>query len=188
MRERGFNKLFWGFFFIMLSFRIQGFDVLPDIVGYVFFALGFADLASSSQYFKEASKYNIPMLMLSLFAIYEKPAQAGGVTFGQFGVLSFIIGIASIILNLLVIYNLFMGIKEIALEEEHTELANEADERWNQYKILQIAMVFSIALMFIPLLTLIYVIVLFIASILLTIKILSFINKCKMGLSPKEGL
>lgn len=44
MNESGFNKLYWGFFFIMFNFRIQGFDIFPDIVGYLFLASGFTTL------------------------------------------------------------------------------------------------------------------------------------------------
>lgn len=188
MRERGLSKLFWGFFFIMLSFRIQGFDILPDIIGYVFFALGFADLASDSEHFKEASRYNLPMIILSFFTIYERPIEAGGITLGSFGIFAFIFGIVAFILNLLVVYHLFMGIKEIADREDHSELANEAEERWNQYKMLQIAIIVIMLLILIPPLAFIGIIVVFIASIILTVKILGFINRCKVGLNPKRGL
>ena len=77
MNQRGFTQLYWGFLFVMLNFRIQGFDILPDIVGYIFFAFGFAALASNSEHFKKASRLNIPMIILSIFSIYESSPRLG---------------------------------------------------------------------------------------------------------------
>jgi hypothetical protein len=150
MNQGGLMKLYWGFLFIMIDFRLQGIDVLPDIVGYLLFAAGFGILMSNSEYFNKARNFNIPMIILSIFEIYEKPAQGGGIQLGSFGIFGVLIGIASIILSLLVIYNLFMGIKEMANQQGQMELYEESDRRWNQYLILQIASIFAFILIFIP--------------------------------------
>ena len=183
MNESGFNKLYWGFIFIMFGFRIQGFDILPDIVGYLFFASAFSDLASSSTYFKEASQYNIPMIIQSAFSIYQRPAQGVGIHLGTFGIFSIAIAIAMFVLNLLVVYNLFMGIKDMAKKQEQVALVNESDERWNQYKMLQIAFLCSFILIFIPLLGMVYIIGIFVATIIITIGILGFLKKCSEKLN-----
>ncbi len=180
MNENGFGKLYWGFLFIMISFRIQGFDILPDIVGYLLFASGFSSLASRSAYFGTAAKYNIFMAILSVFSLYQFPAQNQGqvVNFGPLGILSIPLTIASFILNLLVVYNLFMGIKEIAEKSGQTDLAQESMDRWREYKILQIAVISSFILIFIPAIAIIFVIVLLIMSIIIAVSIMSFIKKC----------
>jgi hypothetical protein len=183
MNEKGLNKLYWGFIFIMLSFRIQGFDILPDIVGYLFFASGFIDLASNSTYFSTAAKYNIPMIILSLFSIYQSPVQGGGINLGPLGIFSIPLAIISFILNLLVVYNLFLGIKDIAEKQEEFDLANEANERWHQYKLLQIAVLFSFILIFIPFLAIIYIFIIFVISIILTMTIVGFIKRCSENLN-----
>lgn len=183
MNESGLNKLYWGFIFIMISFRIQGLDILPDIVGYLFFASGFIQLASSSTYFNIAAKYNIPMIILSIFQIYQIPAQGGGINLGSLGIFTILIGITSFVLNLLVVYNLFMGIKDMANKREQFDLVKESNERWNQYKMLQIAALFSYILIFIPPLAVLYIIVLFVISIILTIVILGFLKRCSESLS-----
>jgi hypothetical protein len=182
MNESGINKLYLGFIFIMLSFRIQGFDILPDVVGYLFFASAFSILTPNSTYFSIAAKYNIPMIILSIFSIYQSPVQGAGIHLGPLGMFSIPLIIISVVLNLLVAYNLFMGIKEMAEKREQFDLARESDERWNQYKMLQIAIIFSFVLIFIPPLALIYIIVLFIITIILTIAILSFLKKCSKSL------
>lgn len=183
MNESGLNKLYWGFLFIMLSFRIQGFDILPDIVGYLFFASGFRILATSSIYFRVAANYNIPMIILSVFSIYQGPVQGGGINLGLLGLYGIPISIASFVLNLFVVYNLFMGIKDMAEKRQQSDLVIESEERWNQYKTLQFAVLFSFILIFIPLLGLIYIIGILVVSIILTIKILGFIKRCSENLN-----
>lgn len=179
MSESGFNKLYWGFFFIMFNFRIQGFDIFPDIVGYLFLASGFNYLVSSSAYFGIVAKYNIPMIILSVFSIYQFPAQGGGINLGPLGIWGIPIIIASFVLNLFVIYNLFMGIKDMADKREQSDLVLESGVRWNQYKMLQIASLFSLILIFIPPLAFVYIIVIFIAAIVIAIRILGFIKRCR---------
>ena len=96
----------------MLNFRIQGFDILPDIVGYIFFAFGFAALASNSEHFKSfQAEYSDDHIIH--FSIYESPAQDSGinVNFDSANALGILIGIISLILDLLIVYHLFMGIR-----------------------------------------------------------------------------
>lgn len=178
MNQDGFNKLYWGFLFIMIDFKLQGFDVLPDIVGYILFAIGFGILAANSEYFSKASSFNIPMIIISVLSIYEKPAQGGGIQIGSFGAIGVLIGIASLVLNLLVIYNLFMGIKDMANQREQGDLYVEADKKWNQYLILQIAAFGAFVLIFIPVIAFVYIIALLIAAIIFTISIMGFIKRC----------
>lgn len=177
--ESGLNKLYWGFLLIMLSLRIQGFDILPDIVGYILFASAFSDLASESTNFSTAAKFNIPMIILSVFSIYQNPAQVQGINLGSLGLLSIPLGIATFVLNLLVVYNIFMGIKAMASQRGQFELASESDQKWNQYKMLQIAAVFTFILIFIPMIGFIYIMVLFVVAIVIAVKIMGFIKRCK---------
>lgn len=183
MVEKGLKNLFWGFIFIMLSFRIQGFDILPDIVGFLFFASGFSILSSNSDYFRMAAKYNIPTAILSVFSIYQAPAQGEGINFGVLGIFSIPVVIISVALNLLVVYYLFMGIKDMAMTKEQSDLATESNAKWNEYKFLQIAALLSFIIIFIPPLAIAYVFVLFVVSISLTIRITGFLKRCSESLS-----
>ena len=178
MNESSFQKMYWGFIFIMLSFRIQGFDIFPDIVGYLLFASAFSSLISCSTYFGVAAKYNIAMIILSIFSIYQRPVQGGGVNIGMWGIVSIPMAIAGFVLNLLVVYNLFMGIKDVAEREDEVGLAIESNEKWNQFKMVQIAALFSLILIFIPLLGVLYIIGLIIATIIIMVGILGFLKKC----------
>lgn len=182
MYRSGLNKLFWGFVFILINIKFQGFDIFPDIVGYLFFASGFTELSSNSKHFSIASKYNIPMIILSIFSIYQQPVQGGGIHLGYLGIFSIPIAIAALIINLLVVYNLFMGIKDIAKERGQFDLVDDADKIWNQFIMLQIALLFSFVIIFVPPLAVVYIIVLFIISSIITIIILMFLSRCRNSL------
>jgi succinate dehydrogenase/fumarate reductase cytochrome b subunit len=177
--ENGLRKFYWGFFFIMLSFRIQGYDILPDVVGYVLFAIGFNSLSEKSDYFRVAYKFNLPLIVLSLFTIYQWPVQAqdgSSMLKVSFAILMSIVLFA---LNLYVVFNLFMGIRDIMDDKGNSDLVAETDERWNQYKILQIAAVCALIVAFIPVFNLLYIITIFIVSSVIAIKIMGFIKRCE---------
>lgn len=182
MIETSFKKLYWGFIFIMLGVKIQGFDILPDIVGYILFAYAFKDLGSKSNFFTSASKYNIPMIILSIFSIYQRPNTEPGIHFGTLGIWGISISIASFILNLLVMYNLFMGIKDIADKHSQYELGYESSKKWNQYLMYEFAIIAGFILIFIPLLGIFYTIALLIGSIFFLLSILSFLKRCIRGI------
>lgn len=182
MFESAFNKFYWGFFFIMIDFRLQGVDILPDIIGYCLFAAGLSILASSSSYFEKSKSLNIFMIVLSIFQIYERPAQGSGIHFGALGPFGFLIGIAAAILSLFVIYNLFMGIRDLAGEQAQINLSEEAEKRWTQYLVLQLSALFTIILLIIPPIAIISLIALFIFTIALTILIMGFMKRCGTSL------
>lgn len=178
MIQNGFSKLYWGFFFTMIDFKISGFDILPDIVGYVLFAMGFSILEQYSTYFSKAKYFNIPLLILSIFSIYEKPQQVSGIQIGSLGIFGIVIGIVSVILSLLAIYNLFLGIKEMAEKHGASAVYQLADRRWNQYIILQMLILLALMLIFIPLLAIAYIIFLLFISIAFTVLLMQFMKEC----------
>ncbi len=178
MNESGFRKLYWGFLFILIDFRINGFDILPNIAGYILFAVGFSILAEKSLYFIKARNFNIPMIVLSLFSIYQKSGQGSGIQLGSLGLFSIPIAIAALVLKLLVVYNLFMGIKEMAKNEVQMDIYTEADSMWRQFLLLQFAVIFAFVLIFIPVLALAYIIFMYIFSIVITTLIMLFMKRC----------
>lgn len=182
MSESAFNKFYWGFFFIMIDFRLQGVDIIPDIIGYLLLAAGFNILASRSSCFEKAKSLNMFMIILSLFQIYERPAQGSGINFGALGPIGFLSGMAATIINLFVIYNLFMGIKDMASLQGEINVKEEAEKRWTQYLMLQLAGLFAIILIIIPPIAMIYIIVLFVISIVFTIAIMGFMKRCGSSL------
>jgi hypothetical protein len=173
--KSGYNKFFLGFLFIMIDFRLQGVDVLPDIIGFILFAVGFNMLAAYSKFFKKAGSFNIIMIIISIFHIYEQPTQGSGLHVNPFGM---IIGILSLLLSLAVVYHLFLGIKEMAQSQGKRDIYEEAGRRWTQFLILQLAAIFAFVLIIIPPLVIIYIIALLIAAVIITVLIMRFMSKC----------
>lgn len=178
MIQNSLEKFKWGFFFIMLGFRIQGFDILPDIIGYLFFAFGLNSLRSISKFFVKAAGFNLPMIFLSIFSIYQAPAQGEGIQLGPLGGIGIIISIVSFVLNLLTVYNLFMGIKELEESRQDLILASESERMWKNYLLLRIAVLFSFITIIIPIIAVLFIIAIIIASIVVLIGITRFLNEC----------
>ncbi|MCW3490033.1 hypothetical protein [Dethiobacter alkaliphilus] len=186
MIKEGFSKFYWGFFFILISFRIQGLDIIPDIVGFIFIADGVGKLLSESDYFQTAQNYTLPMILLSIFSIYEPPVEQAGINFGFLGPMGVLISIASLVLTLLLAYNIFMGIKEMAEQRNKTAIAAEAEQRWNQFLWLNLAYILLFLLIFVPPLAILMIIGLLIASIALTIAIMRLMKQCEEELLPSD--
>lgn len=178
------QKFKWGFFFIMIGFRIQGFDIFPDIIGYIFFAIAFSNLKNSSDYFAKAFNFNLPLIFISLFSIYQAPSQQEGIQLGPWGGLGIFISIVSFILNLMTVYYLFKGIRELEESFDDTYLANEAERRWNHYLILQTAMLLSFMTVFIPVFAFLYMLVILFAAIGVLIGIINFLRRCIDSVNP----
>lgn len=175
MVRDSFNKFFWGFLFIMFDFRIQGFDILPDIIGYILFTMGFLTLAARSDHFAKGKTYNMIMAVLSIFSIYEQPAQGGGVHINVTGT---IVALVSIVMLLLIVYHLLMGIKEMAARQNQPGIAEEAEKKWTFFLIYQIASLFLYVLIFIPPLFIMGVIAMFIVTIILMVTLMLFMRSC----------
>jgi small-conductance mechanosensitive channel len=61
---------------------------------------------------------------------------------------------------------------------DHRAIYEEADRRWTQYLMLQLAVVLGYIIIFIPFINYLYLVCLLIASIVLTIVIMRFIKQC----------
>jgi hypothetical protein len=127
----GFDKIFWGLLF-MFDFRIQGFDILPDIVGYFLIYSGLERLILKNEHFREARKYALPLAVISILDIYEiKKPLTDPFDPGAFFFL--VIGVIILIINLLMIYHLCSGIAEMARDENNSEIEITATKRWKFY-------------------------------------------------------
>lgn len=178
MVKRDFKMLYWGVLFIMVDFRFFGFDIFPDIIGYIFFLIGLGQLSSINENFSKARVYSIPMIFISLLSIYEIPAQDGGVNFGPFVAFGIIIMLAAIVLNLLIFFHILKGIKEMAELQGYNDIGDESDRRWHQYIMLQIAIVPAFIFMLIPFLAFVYIIAILIASIVMTVLMMRLMKRC----------
>jgi len=64
------------------------------------------------------------------------------------------------------------------------DLADESEKRWNNYLMLQIAVMFSFLTIFIPFIAFFYVITLLIVAVMMLIRIMNFLQRCIDSLDP----
>jgi len=168
----GFRKIFIGLLF-MFDFRINGFDVLPDFIGYIFIFSGLALLVDLNHRFETAKNLVLPLIFLSLFDIYQVNIPIDSFSMDPKTFLFSLIGIISAIINILMIYNLCIGIEERAIELANDDLARLARSRWTLYLIFQITFLVVFIFKFIALLLFIP---LFIFSIIVYIMMLNLMS------------
>ncbi|MBS4538918.1 hypothetical protein GOQ27_10605 [Clostridium sp. D2Q-11] len=157
----GYKKLFWGFIFFF-DFRLSGFDILPDIIGYILFYQGLNMLYERNEHFDKAKRFAIPLILLSVFSIYEVTVPLNEFTFNSYSILILLIGVAATILNLMMIYNICIGISEEARRIEDNDLETKALNRWKLYfvtnllvlTVLIVRVPFLLAILFIPIIIL----------------------------------
>ncbi len=132
----GFSKLFWGFLIILLDFRLQNFDILPDIIGYLMIYSGLGQLFYLSEHFNFARKYTVPLAILSLFDIvqFQRPISFDPTT----GVM-FIVGIVTAVIDLMMVYHICVGIAKAAVGINQLELEQIAMNRWKYYLVAKLA-------------------------------------------------
>jgi len=174
----GFRKIFIGLLF-MFDFRINGFDILPDFIGYIFIFSGLALLVDLNHRFETAKKFALPLIVISIFDIFQLNIPIDGFFMNPKTFLFSIIGIMSTILNILMIYNICIGIEERAFELENHDLARLARSRWTLYLIFQISFLVLFIFKFIALLLFIP---LFVFSIIVYIMMLSLMSTAEKQL------
>lgn len=165
----GFKKIFWGFLFLF-DFRINGIDILPDFVGYILIYLGLDLLVKRSSHFQKAKNLTIPLILISIFDIYQIQAPIGSVFSNRYGIPIFLFGLIFTILNLIMVFNLCMGIYELARGENDSYLQETALNRWKLYLAFNILFMFFLFIgLAVPGFLAMLVIVLFIFSIVVYI-------------------
>ena len=124
--ESSFSKLFWGLLIVIFDFAINGFDLLPDGIGYLLVAWGCQGLISGSSQFKLAQ-----MLSIALCVLWA-------VGFLIDGSLSTPFGIVVVVINCLMIWYLLGGIVELAEARQNADLASKANHRRIIYTALMV--------------------------------------------------
>ncbi|QSX07840.1 hypothetical protein J0B03_08455 [Alkalibacter rhizosphaerae] len=181
MVTEAFKRLFWGFLLVLLDFRISGWDILPDVIGYLFFVSALKVLAEQSDFFRRSINLNMAMIFLSIVYLYEQPNNQGGVSYAQhpLGGFGAFLGFIGFFVSLLLIYRIFMGIKEMSEQNGYVDLAQEAQKRWKQYLFLQFAVILALLLILVPPLALLYILAIIVFNVVYVFVVLGFLRRCR---------
>lgn len=130
-----FSQLFWGLLLVILDFTINGFDIFPDIVGYLVIAAGCNGLADTSHRFStaRAMAFSLAILWLVGFAVH-----------GEFRIFY---RMATTLANCAFMWQLLGGIADFATARGRLGLAKSAINRRAAYvAVLLLSNCFAFAL------------------------------------------
>lgn len=178
-----FEKLFWGFLFI-IDFRLQGFDVLPDFIGFILFYMGLDGLARKNHHFATARLYAIPLILLSLFDLYQ--VQRPGFSIDLPSGIFFVIWLVITGLNLLMVYNLCTGIAEMARAQGSLELQEVALTRWNYYLLVTLSFMLSFLAILIPPLAVFVILLIMVAFIVVLVMMMMLMKQAGEELITRD--
>ncbi len=162
---KGFEQIFWGLLF-WFDFNIQHFDILPDIIGYILIYAGLNSLDGESEYFAEAKKFTLILIVLSVFVLI--PLQLP---------FSRIMEFVMLLMDLAVVYRICSGIASMARIRNLYQLAETAMNRWHYYMVVSIFMLllFMFSFFLQPIAALL-TIPLFIASVVVLVLLMGLIR------------
>lgn len=155
----GFLHLFWGFLFLV-DIRINNIDILPDVIGYVLFFLGFVKLEQRSGHFRCAKYASVALIILSVVTIVLSVSPPNSWLF------IFVYNAALFVLKLYMVFHICYGISEMAGRKGHRAFQNKAVQRWRWY-LAVVAATFVVLILapLVPFLAVILALVLMIASV-----------------------
>lgn len=182
MKNTGFKCVFFGIIFILLYIPMMKIDILPDAIGYIFLLFGFKALAKNSSYFVKGKIMSIVMIIVSIISMYLQIAMSDKFDIPMFSIFEKVvepIQVISFSLEIYITYLLFSGIKDMCKQREKTELYVETEQIWKMYVYMLIGSVLVALFIFLPIISLIIIIVLTIASVVLFFKTIRLIKKCE---------
>ncbi|XID92708.1 hypothetical protein ACF3MZ_30360 [Paenibacillaceae bacterium WGS1546] len=128
--KKAFSQLSWGLGFALLDFRFDGFDVLPDFIGYALLLAGLSKLIPFDRRFRLAWAAAGILLGISIAQLFGLPTGVS-LTDGEKaspGALALVTAATSV--ELFLYYGICMGIREIAAARGMSELAERARSSW----------------------------------------------------------
>jgi hypothetical protein len=166
------SNIFIGALFVFLNFtiNINGIKIglIPDFIGYIIMVKGLAELENESPYFLKAKGFAKGMAVYTaiLYAM-----DLFGLSY-NFGIVAYLLGIASIILTLYTSYMVVKGIEEMEAIR-NTDL--NAESLYSVWKVHAGFTLAACVLIIIPFLSVICLLVSFVAAIVFLVAL----NKSK---------
>lgn len=133
-----YNYLFWGFVLLMFDINVNGFDIIPDILGFILLYKGLSILEYKNINFEKAKRITIVMIILSIIdyiLVYINPISIG-----------LLLLFTYIILELIIVYRICMGIAEEAFKVDDYELEDKAIKRFKIFIGVYLLALLSITL------------------------------------------
>jgi len=159
----GLKLVFWGLILTAVNFRIHGFDLVPDLIGYILIIVGLGKVEYYDPNFGYARKLSYVLTALSLITVYQAPASntmnqsafmgsssssinfSAGI-FGEVPWLAIVLMILGFAANISFAYYLCTGIKKLLIGVGDFALAKICDDRWKFILAAETGLVISMLL------------------------------------------
>ncbi|WP_278469472.1 hypothetical protein [Gimesia maris] len=120
------RQIFWGLLFVILDISFNGFDLLPDGIGYLLMAAGCYGLASWSPKF--LTTQTLCLILAVLWLIH----------FAVHGSNAILFSFVRQLISCAMFWQLLGGIREYALSKERPDLARRAENRRLAYVAIMV--------------------------------------------------
>lgn len=117
------NKIFWGLLFLFFNFNINNLDILPNFVGYLLIAYGMSEV-------KESGIFASAQPLAFGAALYAAITWVMDILGSSLGWITVLMGMISLVLQLLVTYRIVMGVKELEPIRERDLGAGSLNKAW----------------------------------------------------------
>jgi hypothetical protein len=169
--------IFWGLLLVILDFRLNQFDVLPDFVGYILVALGCGGLVTASSKFTIARNSCWALLVLSLVELIVT------------GDLRAILAIIQLAVNCTMMWFLLGGFMDLSLSIGRPDLAGKAGNRRMVYVALTcVASLLGFVAQQTRDISTMAIIVIVVAMVVLVVMILHLIHQIKSVLIENSNM
>lgn len=142
----GLKLAFWGLLFTAINIRISGFDLVPDVIGYIMVIIGLSRIERYDANFSKAKKISYLLAALALINIYQpeiqnttepmgmmQPSSTVNLSAGIFGtslLLALLFMLAGFAANIYFAFTLCNGMKNLLHQIGDHTLAGICDDRW----------------------------------------------------------
>ena len=125
------SYIFFGWLLVFLNFTINGFDILPDFIGYLLIFAGVNKLVEKSPYFSEARIFALVMCMVSFSDLLHLET----VTIESESLFMLLLMTASILMTFIPVYMMYLITRGVADLEWETGVCLGADTLMRIWKI-----------------------------------------------------
>jgi hypothetical protein len=161
----GLRLAFWGLIFTAINIRIQGFDIMPDVIGYIMVIIGLGRIEKYEEKFSSAKKIAYVLTVLSLMNIVQVQTRSSWETwgtdstgtmqttsspvtysagiFGENPGLAMLFMIVGMLASLYFSYCMCMGMKALLIRVGDYTLAGICDDRWKLILVAEIGLLVS---------------------------------------------
>lgn len=157
----GLRLCLYGLIITLININIQGFDIFPDVIGYILVVVGLGKIEQYEDNFKLAKRVALIQTVLAAINIVKPQNQdvsasngffqtanvsfSAGI-FGNIPWLAILLALIGTVVSIVFAYAMCMGMKNLLIRTGDEILAGTCEDRWKLLLISQVGLVVSMLL------------------------------------------